>query len=319
MFAFCKTAEICFFADRDLTKRRNGNIVCRKDRDHIMRLDVCTRYDRLGASSRCRYYLYENALRAAGFDVRFHPFFRSGYLKRLYAGGGKSRLLAAGALCRRLLELPGFGEALLVEYELFPNLPWGFEARYLSRRRYVLNFDDNVWEKYRGNPRLEGKYDRLIRGAAGVIVANGFLEERVRALQPETVMIPTVVDLDNYPAAAEKFPRFTVGWIGTPVTYRYLELHAGTLRRMAAAADFELLVIARRELESRALPGVPMRFIDWSAETEARELARCHAGIMPLTDDPFSRGKSAYKLIQYQAAGRNFDIPCRKSYGRICA
>ncbi|MBO5924466.1 MAG: glycosyltransferase, partial [Lentisphaeria bacterium] len=32
-------------------------------------------------------------------------------------------------------------------------------------------------------------------------------------------------------------------------------------------------------------------------------LKRCHVGIMPLTDDEFSRGKSAYKLLQCQAAG----------------
>ena len=73
---------------------------------------------------------------------------------------------------------------------------------------------------------------------------------------------------------------------------------------MARSVDFELLVIAKKSLESRALPGVPMRFEEWSTEEEGALLARCHAGIMPLpADDAFAAGKSAFKLIQYLAAG----------------
>ena len=68
-------------------------------------LGVYTRYDRLGASSRLRYYGYRAAFEAAGFAPEFHPFFSDAYLTRLYAGRGKSRLLAAAALVRR----KGFG------------------------------------------------------------------------------------------------------------------------------------------------------------------------------------------------------------------
>ena len=32
-------------------------------------------------------------------------------------------------------------------------------------------------------------------------------------------------------------------------------------------------------------------------------IGRSHIGIMPLLDDAFSQGKSAFKLIQYQACG----------------
>ena len=46
-----------------------------------------------------------------------------------------------------------------------------------------------------------------------------------------------------------------------------------------------------------------MTCVDWSEENEAGLLASCDFGVMPLTDDDFSRGKSAYKLIQYAAAG----------------
>ncbi len=268
-----------------------------------MQLDICTRYDQLGASSRCRYYLYEDVLRRNGFDVHFHPFFRRNYLKRLYAGHGKSRFHGAISLMRRLAEFPAYGRNLYIEYELLPELPYEVESYFLKNKRYVLNFDDNVWEKYRNRPRLETKYDQLVKNAAGVIAANDFLLEQLRTLQPNLLKLPTVVDLDTYPVHAEKFKKFTVAWIGTPYTYRYLKRFSDTLRQMAQHIDFELLVIAGRHLESQALPGVPMRFIDWSAETEAQELCRCHIGIMPLTDDPFSRGKSAYKLIQYRAAG----------------
>ena len=66
----------------------------------------------------------------------------------------------------------------------------------------------------------------------------------------------------------------------------------------------------------RAIPGVPMRFVDWSAETEAELLGRSHVGIMPLPEeDPFARGKSAFKLIQYRAAGiPAIASPARKMY-----
>ena len=69
-------------------------------------LGVLTRYDEMGASSRLRYYLFRNALENGGFRPEYHPFFRAAYLRRLYAGQGKSRLLAAGALLRRLALLP---------------------------------------------------------------------------------------------------------------------------------------------------------------------------------------------------------------------
>ena len=142
-------------------------------------LGVYTRYDRLGASSRLRYYGYRAAFEAAGFAPEFHPFFSDAYLTRLYAGRGKSRLLAAAALVRRFAASTRLPEKLLIEYELLPELPYGIEARFLRGRRYVLNFDDDVWIKYEGRGRLADKYDRLVAGACGVVCANDLLLEKV--------------------------------------------------------------------------------------------------------------------------------------------
>jgi glycosyltransferase involved in cell wall biosynthesis len=72
---------------------------------------------------------------------------------------------------------------------------------------------------------------------------------------------------------------------------------------MASQVDFELLVVAGKNLAKEKISGVNMRFVDWSEEGEAEFLSGSHVGIMPLTDDKFSRGKSAFKLIQYFAAG----------------
>ena len=269
------------------------------------KLGIFTRYGRRGASSRLRYFDYKDAFEAAGFSPHFHPFFPDAYLKRLYAGNGKSRLLAAEALLRRLATMSAhLPERLLIEYELLPELAFGIESHFLRNRRYVLNFDDNVWLKYEGRGRLAEKYDRLIAGAAGVVCANDLLLEKVRKHNANVIKIPTAVNLESYPAQARKFPDFTVAWIGTPVTYEYLESHADALQSMALAVDFELLVIARKELASRAIPGVNMRFVDWSAAREGELLARCHIGIMPLpAGDAFAAGKSAFKLIEYLAAG----------------
>ena len=269
------------------------------------RIGFYPRYDRLGASSRLRFFLFcERWLREFPHEAGpvIHPGLSDGYLRALYAGkcGAVRKLRELLHLWRRAF-VPE--RRLVIEYELLPGAPWAVEKLFLGRRRYVLNFDDNVWEKYRGRPLLRGKFDSLVRNAAGVIVANHFLYEKVAELQKNLVLIPTVVDDAPYRVPAEKFGRFTVVWIGTPVTYCYLERFADALRAMSRAVDFELLVVAREALAARPLTGVRARFVDWSEATEAEALKRSHVGIMPLADDVFSQGKSAYKLIQYQAAG----------------
>jgi len=270
------------------------------------RIGFYPRYDRLGASSRLRFFqFYERWLREDPETARrlaLHPGMSDDYLRALYAGKcGKMRKLREWLrLWRRAFHLE---ERLLIEYELLPGVPYAVERLFLGSRRYLLNFDDNVWEKYRKHPLLAGKFDALVRLASGVIVANRFLYEKVAKLQKNLILIPTVVEESPYRVPAEKFDRFTVVWIGTPVTYRYLEHFAEALRAMHRAVDFELLVVARKELAARPLPGGDTRFIDWSEANEAEALKRSHVGIMPLTDDGFARGKSAYKLIQYQAAG----------------
>lgn len=261
------------------------------------------RYSRNGASSRLRIYDYADYLEGAGLATAVHPFFPEEYLTHLYATGSKSHGAAIKALLRRLETLRPLPEKAVLEYELLPFLPWEVERFYLKKARYLVTFDDDVWEKYRNIPLLRHKYDQLIRNAAGAIAANDILFERIKKINPNAIRIPTVVKLGKYAQHPRKFDRFTVVWIGTPVTYSYLEQAAPQLQAMAKAVNFELLVIAETSLRDRAIPGISMRFVDWNETTEGLLLEQSHVGIMPLTDDAFSRGKSAFKLIQYQAAG----------------
>ncbi|MDD5598816.1 MAG: glycosyltransferase family 4 protein [Victivallaceae bacterium] len=268
-----------------------------------MKLTMFTRYGSLGASSRYRYYMYAERMRDGGDEVDIFNFFDQYYLRCLYRGGkvGFSNILKYyGRRFRNLCRAEG---KFLIEYELFPYLPYWLEHFFLRKHEYILNFDDNVWEKYKGKSLLAGKYDALVRNASGVIVANDFLYGKVRPLNDNVIKIPTVVDPELYRRSKGKFDKFTLVWIGTPVTYIYLEKHAGILRRMAEKYDFELLVVARKALEDRHIEGVEMRFENWSQEREGELLARSHVGVMPLTEDEFSQGKSAFKLIQYAAAG----------------
>jgi glycosyltransferase involved in cell wall biosynthesis len=53
-------------------------------------------------------------------------------------------------------------------------------------------------------------------------------------------------------------------------------------------------------------PEVHIERIAWNSATEAHALATAHVGVMPLSDDEWTRGKCAFKLLQYMAAA----LPC---------
>ena len=267
------------------------------------KITMLTRYSELGASSRHRFYNYLPGLRMAGYEVKVSPFFGDEYLRQLYTGRHPNPGLIGGAYIRRLMDIFSAEQHLLVEYEALPFLPWPLEKWLLRKRQMIVNFDDNVWEKYAHSSLLEDKFDSITRAASGIIVANTFLEDKVSQLNSNVIQIPTALDPEPYRQGKTKFERFTVVWIGTPVTYKYLEQQATVWQTLAKKIDYDLLIIGKKDLERRALSGVNMRFVNWSVESEAALLRQSHVGIMPLTDDMFAQGKSAFKLLQYFAAG----------------
>lgn len=268
-------------------------------------LGIYTRYSELGASSRLRYYLFKEAFNAVSAGNFFHPFFDNAYLKRLYSGKGKSKAGFFLALAKRLYQVVFPEKQLLLEYELLPFMPAAVDLFFIGKRKFVLNFDDFVWEKYKNIPFLRDKYDQLIRRASGVIAANHLLYERIKPLNSNVILIPTVVDLDKYDIQAElpaEKKILKVAWIGTPVTYQECFLpFAETFRKICSLYPLEFLLIAGKDLP--VPEGINAVCAEWSAENEAQLLSTCDFGIMPLADDDFSRGKSAYKLIQYAASG----------------
>lgn len=275
-----------------------------------MRLLALPRYDRLGASSRLRLLDFLPGLAAAGLETRVSPFFDDAYLQRQYAGRAPTPAAIAGFYARRLAALAGRRrhDLLWIEKEALPYLPLAVESAALSGVPYVLDFDDAWHERYETHPSpavrrlLAGKLARLAGRAAAVLVGNEHLAGWARSAGASRIVkLPTPVDLAHYPDRPPPSDGFRLGWIGTPSSAVHLALVAEPLRRLAAEGPLTLVTVGASPV---SLPGVPEEFHPWSSEAEGALLAGIHAGIMPLEDTPFTRGKSGYKLIQYMAAGR---------------
>lgn len=277
------------------------------------RVLVLPKYARKGASSRLRTFQYLPFLEEKGWDFTVSPLFDESYLDSLYSGHGRSRLGLIVAYLRRVLVLLSFWryQLIWVEKELFPYMPAWVEV-VLSRvgLRYVVDYDDAIFHNYdlarnKWVRRLLGrKIDAVMRHAACVIAGNEYLADRARAAGAKrVVVIPTVVDHCRYDARQTTGQPFTIGWIGSPTTQRYVENLLPAFQVLAQQQGFCLLLVGATADIAARLPGIDLDVQPWSEDTEAALIQEMDIGIMPLEDGPWEKGKCGYKLIQYMASG----------------
>jgi glycosyltransferase involved in cell wall biosynthesis len=275
-----------------------------------LRVLYFTKYTRQGASSRLRSYQYFPYLEEAGFSVTVLPLFSDRYLEQLYRGK-VSKLTVLSSYFNRLLNLFKISSKtkIVIEKELFPYMPaWAERLLALLGIKYIVDYDDAIFHNYDKNPNgiirffLKHKIDRVMRHSKCVIAGNSYLAKRAQKAGAKCIrVIPTVIDLARYQRKEVKEIKepFIIGWIGSPSTFKYMQLIAAVLEELTKLGAHIHVIGAKGDLGFTK----NVHFIEWEEASESQNIAAFDVGIMPLEETPWEKGKCSYKLIQYMACG----------------
>ncbi|MDR7359911.1 glycosyltransferase [Paeniglutamicibacter sulfureus] len=217
------------------------------------------------------------------------------------------RVLAAEMSLREIANSHKNGN-LIISRRATPFSNGALESKLLSSAtRGVYDFDDSLSAVQQvGVQRLwslSKTWKRAVATADIVIAGNDYLAEEAGKFNDEVVIIPSCVNPNEYRAKTSYesvFPRAV--WIGSPSTESYLSLVAEPLLRLHSKIGLRLTVISSGDTALGGLEPMVDR-IEWSPDNYKDELAKADIGIMPLVDNKWARGKCAYKLLQYGAAG----------------
>ena len=265
-------------------------------------------YGPLAASHRIRLGQYCDGLTEAGIELNVQSLLGNEYLRSRFQGGTLPilHLLGAGLDRIRLLLSRKKFDIAIVHCELFPFLPGWLEQAALNIP-FVYDFDDSFYLRYRTgdlawlNPVLGRKFDYFMRGAALITAGNSYLATYASRFNANVTVLPSVVDTARFvPNAHLESSIFTIGWIGSPSTATYLQSLVAPLQMLGRERRLKFVVIGGK---APYIEGIEVVEFQWSEDTEVDLINTFDVGVMPLPDDEWTRGKCAFKLVQYMACG----------------
>jgi glycosyltransferase involved in cell wall biosynthesis len=255
-----------------------------------------------------------------GFQFTFAPFEDDRLHRVIYTRGQFHRkaTLMLRALLRRLKVLSAVGKHDLVFLVREAAMIGPAVVERIVPKLgvpVVYDFDDPIWLPYRSpnngpfsRLRWPGKTATICRLASRVVVGNRLLADWARRHAPHVSVVPSTIDLAQYPLKPPP-PNgrpVTLGWTGSHSTLPFLKLLHGSLEKLATRHSFRLLVISHSDsyrVDSASFEVVSKR---WNSASEVVDLHQIDIGLGPFPNTGWTPWRCHGKVLQYMAAG----IPC---------
>ncbi|MFH1508136.1 MAG: glycosyltransferase family 4 protein [Candidatus Omnitrophota bacterium] len=274
-------------------------------------------YPKEGASNRYRVDQFLPYLTKRGIEYTVHPFWSPEAFRILYVKGHylkKTFYLVRGVFFRiGDIFLIYRYDLVFVHREAFPIGPAFLETiLYLLRKPFVFDFDDAVFlpvssrsnyfiQRFKNNAKIPG----IIGMSRAVLAGNDYLAGFARKYNPNVYVIPTVIDTDKCVVKKKgSVSSIVVGWTGSDTTLDFLKPMEPVFRVLSNQFDGLRFKIIGGDPDFNALPNVIS--IPWSLSDELNQISSFDIGIMPIPDDPWTRGKCGFKAILYMS----MEIPC---------
>jgi len=195
-------------------------------------------------------------------------------------------------------------DRIIIQTAMFPHGPPFFEIilKKIMKRKVFFDINDAIFIPYPKKTEIQ------IKISDGVIAGNNFLKDYALKYNKNVVVIPTSVDLDALKdiKRTEKNSNVVVGWVGTPSTLKFLEILKEPLGNIGRKfKNIEFRIIGANEFKEIVpkFENIKVILIDWELDKDWRDIANFDIGVMPLYDDIASKGKCAWKALQYMAIG----------------
>lgn len=230
------------------------------------------------------------------------------YLDALKAGGIDCEVvkIPAGALARLRLfkRAADFDAVFLHKKGLNP-----FDALWLRKygKKVIFNFDDAVMYSDKNPDRYSRlhfvPFRRSVRLADLVICGSSYLADHARPFNSNVEILPLGLKVGDYAVVpnAGTDNKIRLVWVGSVSTLSYLEEIKPAIEKIGERFDDAALRVICEDFPK--LENIPVEKRRWSKETLGIDLATSNIGLAPLPDNPFTRGKCSFKVLEYSAAG----------------
>jgi len=227
------------------------------------------------------------------------------YLEFLGAKGIDIEFMKRGAIDASVLNKARqvdliFNQKCLFRYSLARKL-------IANSRRIIFDFDDAIYTRP-GKPyslitrfRVRRRLHLWLRCSDAVTTSNHFLAHYAGQYSDSVEVIPMALDLDTWKRGEKNMSeKITIGWAGAPVNVRLIESLNSAMSYLLKKFPFLKLAIfsGQQPRLSCAFEYEPFRPGHEPAFVKSLDI-----GLLPLTNEEYSMGKSPIKAIQYLACG----------------